>query len=459
MAIPLILLISVVMLLFFAPKGSNNDMALAVAEEEEREEEEREEEEREEEDIEPTFSMYDGMPDIKDSRLKLEEVAANIELPTSMAFLGPDDILVLEKDKGTVKRIVNGKMLEKPVLDVNVGSSLERGMLGIAIAKNEFNTTVFLYFTEARENNDGTDKCYKDKDKSIHCAYENEPLGNRLYRYDFLNGNLVNPKLILDVPAALGHPIPNRHNGGPVLIGPDQNVYVVIGDVDRKSQAQNIRGGVKPDGSGGILRVTQNGGLAGGGILSNEHPLNLYYAYGIRNSFGLDFDPITGNLWDTENGDDNSDEVNLIEPGFNSGWRVIMGMSSFEDEFASGDLVDFRGNGKYSDPEFVWSNIVGPTAVKFLGSDKLGVEYENDMFVADVHKGNIYHFELNDERTDLELDGVLEDRVANTDDELEGIIFGRDFGGITDMEVGPYDGCMYIVSITQGKIFKISSSE
>jgi glucose/arabinose dehydrogenase len=454
MAIPLILLISVVILLFFAPKGSPNDMALAVTEEEERVEEEREEK-----DIKPTFSMYDGKPDIKDSRLKLEEVAANIELPTSMAFLGPDDILVLEKDKGTVKRIVNGKMLEKPVLDVNVASSLERGMLGIAIAKNKLSTTVFLYFTEARENNDGTDKCYKYKDKSIHCAYENEPLGNRLYRYDFLNGKLVNPKLILDVPAALGHPIPNRHNGGPVLIGPDQNVYVIIGDVDRKSHAQNMKDGVRPDGSGGILRVTQNGGPVGGGILSNEHPLNLYYAYGIRNGFGLDFDPVTGKLWDTENGDDNFDEVNLIEPGFNSGWRVIMGMSFVEDEFASGDLVDFGGNGKYSDPEFVWSNIVGPTAVKFLGSNKLGVEYENDMFVADVHKGNIYRFELNDERTDLELDGVLEDKVAQTDDELEDIIFGRDFGGITDIEVGPYDGYMYIVSITQGKIYKISSSE
>jgi glucose/arabinose dehydrogenase len=80
------------------------------------------------------------------------------------------------------------------------------------------------------------------------------------------------------------------------------------------------------------------------------------------------------------------------------------------------------------------------------------------MFVADVHKGYIYHFELNEERNKLSLDGVLGDKLADTDDELEDIIFARDFGGITDIEVGP-DGYMYIVSITQGKIFKISPSD
>jgi glucose/arabinose dehydrogenase len=278
----------------------------------------------------------ENKPEINDSNLNVTEVAAGLELPTSMAFLGPDDILVLEKDRGTVKRIVGGEVLEEPILDVNVANSLERGMLGIAVAENGSNVNVFLYFTESRENNDGTDKCYKSKKGPIFCKNGSNPLGNRVYKYDFVNGRLINPKLLLDLPA-----IPNRHNGGPVLIGPDQNVHIIIGDVDRRSQAQNVKDGVRPDGSGGILRVTQNGELVDGGILSNEHPLNLYYAYGIRNSFGMDFDPITGNLWDTENGDENSDEINLVEPGFNSGWRSIMGMSSNEEEFDPADLVDF----------------------------------------------------------------------------------------------------------------------
>ena len=62
-------------------------------------------------------------------------------------------------------------------------------------------------------------------------------------------------------------------------------------------------------------------------------------------------------------------------------------------------LEDFAGLGRYSNPEFVWTDVVGPTAVKFLDSNRLGQQYVNDMFVGDVHRGNLYHFDLNEERT------------------------------------------------------------
>ena len=90
------------------------------------------------------------------------------------------------------------------------------------------------------------------------------------------------------------------------------------------TKAQNYRDGPDPDGRSGILRMTQNGQLVNGtGILGDEHPLDMYYAYGIRNSFGMDFDPVTGKLWDTENGPNYGDEINLVEPGFNSGWQEV----------------------------------------------------------------------------------------------------------------------------------------
>ena len=81
-----------------------------------------------------------------------------------------------------------------------------------------------------------------------------------------------------------------------------------------------------PDGRSGILRITQDGKAVGDGILGLIDPLNIYYAYGIRNSFGIDFDPVTGNLWDTENGPEYGDEINLVKPGFNSGWMVVQGI-------------------------------------------------------------------------------------------------------------------------------------
>jgi glucose/arabinose dehydrogenase len=85
-----------------------------------------------------TLTTSQGAPNIvKDPSLKVELVLDGLEFPTSMAFLGPDDILVLEKDKSTVQRIVNGKLLPEPILDVNVANKSERGMLGIAVMKNE----------------------------------------------------------------------------------------------------------------------------------------------------------------------------------------------------------------------------------------------------------------------------------------------------------------------------------
>ncbi|HZA63518.1 MAG TPA: PQQ-dependent sugar dehydrogenase [Nitrososphaeraceae archaeon] len=391
----------------------------------------------------------DDLPIIHDPNLKVELIVQGLDLPTTMAFLGPDDILVLEKDKGTVQRIVNGKMLPEPLLDVNVATSVERCMCGIALSSqsNTGLTYVFLYYTEAE---------LTDSEDIIEGK---APLGNRLYRYELVNNKLINPVLLLDLPAIPGP----RHNGGAIMIGPDNNLYVPIGDVDGshtggpgETKAQNYVNGVEPDGRSGILRITQDGQPVGIGILGNTHPLNLYYAYGIRNSFGFDFDPVTGNIWDTENGPGNSDEINLVEPGFNSGWQEAQGMALFENYFDANNLVQFEGKGRYSDPELVWIDTEGPTAAKFLVSDKLGTQYKNDLFVADVHNGRIYHFDLNEDRTDLVLEGPLADKIIDTPSiaEFSNIIFGEGFGGVTDLEVGP-DGYLYVVSIGQGAIYRI----
>jgi aldose sugar dehydrogenase len=185
--------------------------------------------------------------------------------------------------------------------------------------------------------------------------------------------------------------------------------------------------------------------------------LKLYYAYGIRNSFGLAFDPVTGKLWATENGQEDDDEINLVEPGFNSGWVQVHGLARLTPEFDPSELVDFDKKGNYRDPELVWQNTAGPTAVLFMTSDKMGSQYVNDMFVADVHHGSIYHFKLNADRTHLALPPQLDDKVISnsTADVLDEIIFGENFGGITDLKIGP-DGYLYVVSVGLGKIFRIA---
>jgi len=372
-----------------------------------------------------------------DPSLKVETIFKDglIGPTTSMAFLGPNDILVLEKNTGKVQRIIDGKLQENPLLLVSVGKEVELGMLGIAISKNEEGKAfVFLYYTEA------------DSSGVV--------IGNRLYKYELVDNRLVNPLLLLNLPAT--SPIPgheNNHNGGKVVIGPDNNVYVVVGDVGgRMGNIQNIMRGNSPDGTSGILRVTQDGKSVVNGPFGSSVPNVLYYAYGIRNSFGFDFDPVTGNLWDSENGGIDKDEINYVYPGFNSGWKKAMGMALQRFD-ANQDLFSFDGKGKYSDPEFVWKETVAPTALKFLNSSKLGSQYENTIFVGDVKTGNLYNFKLDSNRKQLLLEPPLDDRVADTPDEVQSIVFGQGFGVITDIKVGP-DGYLYILGIN-GSIYRI----
>ena len=435
-------------------------------------------------------------PTLNDPNLIPEVVYQGLKSPTAMAFLGPDDILVLGKKDGSVQRIVNGQILPEPLLQVDVNSKDERGLLGIAISSgsnssnlSSSNSTsisispknVFLFFTESGESKEELPAGHPEDGESK----EELPAGHRVYKYELADNNtkLINPTLLLDLPAWPG----DSHVGGVIDIGPDNNLYLTKGDQrhsgnrmedspDSQTKAQNYIDGQKPDGRAGILRITQDGEVVGGkGILGDEHPLNKYYAYGIKNSFGFDFDPVTGNLWVTENGPRFGDEINLVEPGFNSGWAFIQGFWTLDDEYEKVEkliipslsnetndesenvdygLVDFDGKGKYSHPEFVWD--VAPTAITFLDSDTLGQQYENDMFVGDAKKGNLYHFELDEPRTGLLLDGTLADKIGSKD-ELQQVVFGSGFGVITDIKVGPADGYLYILTFDRkmGTIYKI----
>jgi aldose sugar dehydrogenase len=248
------------------------------------------------------------------------------------------------------------------------------------------------------------------------------------------------------------------------VIGPDKNVYLTVGEIYRSStKAQNVKNGSMPDGSSAILRFTQDGEPVGdSGILGDTSPLDKYYAYGIRNSFGIDYDPVTGNIWMTDNGPNCCDELNLVRPGFNGGWNKIMGfsvnqmlpvVSPSDRAFNLTDLESFDGKGKYYDPIFEWSDTMGVTDLVFVPSDKLGKQYEGNLFVADYNFGYLYRFILNQTRTGLLLNGSLSDGVANNNLERLEAVFAKIEGGITDLAIGP-DGLLYIVS-HNGKILRL----
>lgn len=348
-----------------------------------------------------------GEPVLKDPDLVIEKFVSGICCsPTTMTFVD-DDILILEKETGRVRLVRDGIIQEKPVLDVNVNGRNEQGLLGITTV----GSLVYLYYTESIRD-------------------DGEPIGNHIYRYDWNGQELVNPILLKTLPGKQPY-----HNGGAMVTGLDDTVYAVIGDQGTYGVLQNHYPEGSVNDTSVILRVA---------------PQGPYYAMGVRNSFGLAIDPMTGNLWDTENGPTDFDEINLVPPNFNSGWMAIMGPAT-ESELEQ--LPGYDGY-VYSDPEFSWQQVVAPTAISFVDS-KPFEKYKNSVFVGDCIYGNLYKFELNSDRTGFVFTNPeLADNVVNTGESMDEIIFGTGFGCITDIEIGP-DGLPYIVSLSDGTIYRI----
>jgi glucose/arabinose dehydrogenase len=388
-----------------------------------------------------------SLPELNDEALRIEPVIEEgLLLPTSMTFVDNDTLLVTEKDNGNVMAIINGTIKSQPVISVEVETRATRGLLGItavekpSTSSSDHTKLVFLYYTE---------------------LYGQDQVRNRVYRYEWDQENqmLVNGTMVLDLPADPGP----GHNGGKIEADRNATIYAVIGDLFREGQLQNVPEGPAAEDSSVIIRITEDGSVIADNPFFNSSNewMQEYYAYGIRNSFGLVIDPISGLLWDTENGDDSYDEINIVYPGFNSGWNKIMGPISHSDigqDELEEELVIFEGS-KYADPIFSWEEPIGVTDLEFLNSTALGPKYAYNLFVGDINNGNLYYFELNDNRTGIKFDANdleedLADQVADDEEELSHIVFGNGFeGGITDIETGP-DGFLYILTFN-GSIYRI----
>ena len=370
-----------------------------------------------------TFSNSQPEPIISDDNLIVKKFSTGLEYPTTMCFIG-DDMLVLEKNTGKVIRIKdNGVHYNEPVLDVAVDAHWESGLLGITCISNH----VFLYFSESESGSDTT---------KLH----DQPMKNRVYRYDWNGEKLINPILIKELPGNLdgGH----RHNGG-AMTNQNNQIYFVIGDLGQRATFQNIPNKTIYETSS-IFKIDTE----------NNNSVELF-AMGIRNSFGLSVDPETGYLWDTENSAHHYDEINLVKSGFNSGWMHVMGPVDRDNPDINGiqTVPPPFENFIYSDPEFSFERPVAVTAIEFPDGDSFE-KYSDWLFVGDYNNGRIYKFQLNSERTGFIFSNPeLSDLVLDDNDEIDEILFAEGFQTISDIEF--HDDAMYVVSIFDGSIYKI----
>ena len=434
-------------------------------------------------------------PVVLDSDFQIEEFVSGLSVPVNMEFIG-DDLLVLEKNTGAVRHIKNNILLDVPVLDVEVSNYGEQGLLGITSVENE----VYLFFTEA----------FHDGGRALE---------NRVYKYTWNGNELGQPILLKTIPGfekeyVGGELVSDLDGTVYAVVGENYKTGLLQNHLKDESCRQFSQTGAcdeearrtishsltyalscaklsfyhyttnpfgwqieQPDLSNNPLELNlfnilgnldscarqfyyenfSDGHWKDTSSIIQIEPKGKYAAIGIRNSFGLAVDPKTGYLWDTENGPDVYDEINLVEKKFNSGWSKIQGPSN-------GKLLPQLPNYEeyeYSEPEFSWEFPVGVTAIEFSNS-KMFEKYENFVFVGDSRGGNIYKFQLDDTRTKFIFESQhLQDNVLNIleNSEIEPmdeILFAKDFGIISDMKFGP-DGALYVISLMEGKIYRISN--
>jgi len=456
-------------------------------------------------------------PEVVDQNLGVRTAASGLTQPVSMAFIGPGEALVLEKASGQVKRVVNGTV-QGAVLDLAVNSNSERGLLGIALHPNfAGNGFVYLFWSESNTGADSNSSTTVDL------------LANRVDRFRWNGSTLTFDRNIIrfrSFQQDAGQTARGNHNGGVLRFGSDGKLYAIVGDTGRRGQTQNLVngpfgpgiaddqfGGPAPDDAhrtGVIVRLnddgtapTDNPFFAAGAAMGGEVGASVQklFAYGIRNSFGMAVDPVSGDLWEQENGDDSFSEVNRVEPGMNSGWVQIMGpasrvaqfkaiettMGPTSDPFAPNGYFGLQQNrwlptniadtpqealsrlvmlpgAHFSDPELSWKFELGPGGMGFLAGRALGPQYAGDLFMGGsrdfLEGGHLFRIRLTGNRRKVAVDDPrLEDRVADNVGkweitESESLLFGRNFGLVTDIHTGS-DGHLYLVSNTHGAVYEI----
>jgi len=488
-------------------------------------------------------------PEMLVPNLAVRTTVSSLITPISMAFLGPNDFLVLEKNTGEVKRVVGGAV-QSTVLDLGVNFASERGLLGIALHPDfPANPGVYLFWT-CRSTGAPADPFFPDEtrclDANMFAADTDEILqvpllGNRVDRFVWNGTTLTFDHNLIMLRAFQndGAPVPpgqgdeaqpprGNHDGGVLRFGPDGKLYIQFGDNGRRGQLQNLPcgptetcpgpvepddqfGGPAPDDAhltGVILRLNPDGTtpddnpfFSAGAAINGQVGQNIQkiFAYGLRNGFGMDFDPISGDLWEQENGEDSFSELNRVEPGFNSGWVQVMGPPERIAQYKAIEtdpgtdpclgtpyfgLQQLRWSptliadtpaealsrlfmlpgAHYSEPEFSWKFELAPGAVGFMTGRGLGPQYEGDLFMGGARPflqgGHLFHFNLTGNRRKIGVDDPrLEDRVADNIckfdlTESESLLIGRNFGTVTDLRTGP-NGNLFVVSIDTGSVFEI----
>ena len=313
------------------------------------------------------------------------EVAHGLEVPWSLAFAPDGRILVTERP-GRLRVIAGGQLQAKPLFTFpEISSRSEEGLMGLALHP-AFSTNHWLYVSYATKRNGA--------------------MVVDVVRYRETGTTLVEPKTIV-----AGLPASQNHAGCRLKFGRDGKLYVTTGDATQRDLAQRL-----DSLAGKILRVNDDGSIPS----DNPWKGSPIWIYGSRNSQGIDWDPVSGLLFETEHGPSGfdgpggGDEVNIIERGANYGWPVVHHRAAHEGMVS---------------PLLEYTPALAPSGAAFYRGHAIA-RFENDFFFATLRGEHLHR---------VVLDPRDRRKVAREEQLLTG------YGRLREVIMGP-DGALYVTT-------------
>jgi glucose/arabinose dehydrogenase len=317
------------------------------------------------------------------------EIISNLDFPAGFTFAPNGDVFYGDRFDGDIHIWHAGNSSKTDFATIpNVVSNGEQGLLGIALDP-DYPTTPYVYAFATRSVNG------EEHDQIVRFT-DNAGTGEDMI-------------VIFNASTTSG----TYHDGGRILFGPDGMLYAVLGEAHGAAAAQ-----VLTNPAGKVLRMRPNGTAPG----TNPFNGSRIWSYGLRNSFGFDFDPVTGNLWESENGPSCNDELNRIVKGGNFGWGPHQTCNT-------PPVAPKNTNQDGPDPilpKRFYNPTIAPTGVAFCDACRLGAQSNGELFFGAHNTGDIRRAILKPNRA-----GVESQAVVYTHSE-----------GVVSMETAP-DGRMY----------------
>lgn len=305
-------------------------------------------------DYKPAFKGQTRIAAVKTTTpYNVEKIAEKLGSPFAIVAM-PDGRLMVTLKPGYMEiHDTNGKLVKKITGFPPVVFAGQGGLLDVAFDPN-FASNKMIYWSYAEEYGNGSLT-------AVAKGQLNEDAGK-----------VDNVSVIFRATPATNSSL---QFGSRLQFDKDGNLFVSVGEKSiAREQAQQLNSYL-----GKIVKITTDGKPAAGNpFLNNPNAKPEIFSYGHRNPEGLDINPETGELWESEFGPRGGDEINIIYPGKNYGWPVISYGIEYSGEKVGEGIQQKTG---MEQPIYYWDPVISPSGICFYKGNAIQ-EWKNNLFVA-----------------------------------------------------------------------------